>query len=92
MNTIITIYMYPIPSIDLNYLEDSAGGPDLPLALLPQTETITMLQMDSKLPVDMFENVLRMAVEGCKAIHQILLKEVENYTQGVIEARQAINT
>jgi exosome complex component RRP41 len=70
------------PILDLNYLEDSAGGPDLPVALLPSSEAITMVQMDSKVPIEMFEKVVKLAVEGCKAIHQILLQEVEKYTLG----------
>eukprot|EP00027_Filamoeba_sp_ATCC50430_P006856 CAMPEP_0168564390 /NCGR_PEP_ID=MMETSP0413-20121227/13222_1 /TAXON_ID=136452 /ORGANISM="Filamoeba nolandi, Strain NC-AS-23-1" /LENGTH=106 /DNA_ID=CAMNT_0008596063 /DNA_START=333 /DNA_END=649 /DNA_ORIENTATION=- len=49
------------PILDLNYLEDSAGGPDLPLAILPETSSVVMLQMDSKLPLDLFEKVLNLA-------------------------------
>ena len=68
----------------MNYIEDSAGGPDLPIAILPQSEKITMLQMDSKIPLDVFEKVIRLATEGCKAIHEIMLKEVEKYTYGLL--------
>ena len=68
-------------------MEDSAGGPDLPLAVLPQSGKITMLQMDSKLPIDMFEKVMRLAVEGCNAIYDIMVKEVESYTRGLLESR-----
>jgi len=73
-------YLEGTPILDLNYLEDSAGGPDLPLALLPRTGKITTLQMDSKLPTNMFEKVMELAVDGCKAVYDILSKEVENYT------------
>lgn len=27
-----------------------------------------MVQMDAKLPIDIFENVMQLAIEGCKAI------------------------
>lgn len=27
-----------------------------------------LVQMDSKLPIDIFENVMQLAVEGCKAV------------------------
>jgi exosome complex component RRP41 len=30
---------------DLNYVEDSAGGPDLTVALLPKAEKVTLLQV-----------------------------------------------
>lgn len=42
---------------DLNYLEDSGGCADVPIALLPASETVTTLQMDAKLNLDQFEKV-----------------------------------
>lgn len=72
---------------DLNYIEDSAGGPDLPVALLPNSNTISLLQMDSKLKVDSFENVLNAAVEGCKKIHTQLDQAVKQYTLQSVEKR-----
>ncbi len=41
-----------------------------------------MIQMDSKLPLDLFEKALRLAVEGCKAIYAVLIKAVQEYQQG----------
>ena len=35
------------------------------------------MQMDAKLPLDMFENVMQLAIEGCKAIAKEL-REVSN--------------
>ncbi|GAQ84546.1 3'-5'-exoribonuclease family protein [Klebsormidium nitens] len=61
-------YLNGTPLLDLNYVEDSAGGPDLTVALLPKAEKVTLLQMDSKLPLDTFEAVLGLAMDGCKAI------------------------
>jgi len=69
------------PILDLNYIEDSAGGPDLPVAILPKSGKVTMLQMDSKLQLDMFEKVLNLAIDGCKLIYEVLLKEVQKYAQ-----------
>jgi exosome complex component RRP41 len=80
-------YIEGTPILDLNYLEDSAGGPDLPLAILPQSGKITMLQMDSKLPLEVFEKVLQLAIEGCKAIYNIMLQEVENYSQTLLKCK-----
>lgn len=76
-DSIGTAYWY---SIDLNYVEDSAGGPDMPVAVLPQSGKIVMVQMDSKLPLELFEKVLDLAVEGANAIYQVLQREVERYT------------
>ena len=37
-----------------------------------------LLQMDSKLPIDIFENVMQLAIEGCKAIANYI-REVSTY-------------
>lgn len=80
------------PILDLNYVEDSAGGPDLPVAVLPQTGKIVMVQMDSKLPMDMFEKVLELAVAGCRAIYDVLVKEVQLYQQELAMSRGDLKT
>jgi len=54
--------------LDLNYLEDSAGGSDVTVGILAKMDKVTLLQMDAKLPIDTFENVMGLAIEGCKAI------------------------
>ena len=38
------------------------------------------MQMDAKLPLDIFENVMQLATEGCKAI----AKEIREVTISVI--------
>nr|BAD22331.1 putative exosome component 4 [Oryza sativa Japonica Group]BAD22495.1 putative exosome component 4 [Oryza sativa Japonica Group] len=55
-------------SADLNYIEDSAGGPDVTVGFLTKMDKVTLLQMDAKLPMDTFETVMDLAIEGCKAI------------------------
>ncbi|PIA49166.1 hypothetical protein AQUCO_01300197v1 [Aquilegia coerulea] len=61
-------YLNSTPLLDLNYIEDSAGGPDVTVGILSKLDKVTLLQMDAKLPMDIFENVMQLAVEGCKAI------------------------
>ncbi|KAG8066590.1 hypothetical protein GUJ93_ZPchr0004g40371 [Zizania palustris] len=61
-------YLCSIPLLDLNYIEDSAGGPDVTVGILAKMDKVTLLQMDAKLPMDTFENVMELAIEGCKAI------------------------
>ncbi len=43
------------PLLDLNALEDAGGGPDLAVALGPKTDTLLLVQMDNRLPVDTFQ-------------------------------------
>uniref|UniRef100_A0A2N9F4Z1 Uncharacterized protein n=1 Tax=Fagus sylvatica TaxID=28930 RepID=A0A2N9F4Z1_FAGSY len=74
-------YLNSTPLLDLNYVEDSAGGPDVTVGFLPKSDKVTLLQMDSKLPIDIFENVMQLAIEGCKAvakyIREILLENTK---------------
>ncbi|KAI3986592.1 hypothetical protein MKX01_014130 [Papaver californicum] len=61
-------YLNNTPLLALNYVEDSAGGPDVSVGILSKTHKVTLLQMDAKLPMETFETVMQLAVEGCKAI------------------------
>jgi hypothetical protein len=66
----LTIHIISCTS-DLNYIEDAAGGPDLPVAILPKSGSVISCQMDSKLPIDMFEKVLRLAIDGCNMLYKV---------------------
>jgi len=57
--------------LDLTDLEDKGGTADLPLAWMPNLNAITLLQMDGDLTTDEFEQVLNLAIEGCKQIHTL---------------------
>lgn len=70
-------YFSGTPVLDLNYLEDSAGGPNVPVSILASSRKVTTLQMDSKLSIDVFESVLRLAVVGCDIIHKVMLAAVK---------------
>ncbi|KAF3334759.1 exosome complex component RRP41 [Carex littledalei] len=65
-------YLCTTPLLDLNYAEDSAGGPDVTVGILAKMDKVTLLQMDAKLPLDTFENVMQLAIEGCKAVAQYI--------------------
>ena len=55
--------------LDLNDVEDKEGEADLPLALMPNLNAITLLQMDGDLAIDEFEQVLKLNIDGCKQIY-----------------------
>ncbi|KAK3194676.1 hypothetical protein Dsin_025986 [Dipteronia sinensis] len=61
-------YLNSTPLLDLNYIEDSAGGADVTVGILPTLDKVTLLQMDAKLSTNIFEDVMQLATEGCKAI------------------------
>lgn len=60
--------------LDLMDTEDKVGSADVPVALMPNLNAITLLQMDGTLSTEEFENAVNLALEGCKQIY-ILQKE-----------------
>ncbi|CAN6726226.1 unnamed protein product [Malus baccata var. baccata] len=82
-------YLNSTPLLDVNYVEDSAGGADVTLGIMPKLDKVTLLQMDAKLPLDIFENVMQLAIEGCKAvatyIREVLLENTKQleYRRGI---------
>ncbi|KAF6172135.1 hypothetical protein GIB67_029553 [Kingdonia uniflora] len=67
-----------IPMCDLvTSCKGSAGGTDGTVGILAKLDKVTPIQMDAKLPMDTFENVMQLTIEGCKAI--------ENYIREVIQ-------
>ncbi|GBG88023.1 hypothetical protein CBR_g46394 [Chara braunii] len=61
-------YLNGTPLIDMNSLEETGGGPDLTVGLQPKLDKVSLLQMDSRLPIDVFEKTFNLAMDGCKAI------------------------
>jgi len=57
--------------LDLNDYEDKGGDADMPLAYMSTASAITLLQMDGNLSGKEFEQVVNLALEGCKQISQI---------------------
>uniref|UniRef100_A0A2P2L8M4 Exosome complex component RRP41 isoform X2 n=1 Tax=Rhizophora mucronata TaxID=61149 RepID=A0A2P2L8M4_RHIMU len=82
-------YLNSTPLLDLNYVEDSAGGPDVTVGILPELDKVTLLQMDAKLPIDTLENVMQLAVEGCKAIANYI-REVLMENTKQLECRRGL--
>lgn len=57
--------------LDLNDVEDKMGEADVPLAIMPNKEAVTLLQMDGILTYEEFEQVVNLAVNGCKQIYKL---------------------
>jgi exosome complex component RRP41 len=49
--------------------EDKMGGADVPVALMPNLNAITLLQMDGTLTSEEFEKALNLALDGCRKIY-----------------------
>jgi exosome complex component RRP41 len=48
---------------------------------------VVMVQMDGRLPLELFDTVINAAVEGALQIHALLKEEVKQYTLGLAETR-----
>jgi exosome complex component RRP41 len=57
--------------LDLGDFEDKEGDADVPLAYMPKTEHVTLLQMDGILSQDDFNGCIDLAIEGCKQIYEV---------------------
>ncbi|MBX5328225.1 MAG: exosome complex exonuclease Rrp41 [Candidatus Bathyarchaeota archaeon] len=57
--------------LDLMDTEDKIGTADVPVALMPNLNAITLLQMDGILTLEEFEKAVNMAIEGCKKIYTL---------------------
>lgn len=62
--------------LDLSEIEDKEGEADLPVAIMPRTEEITLLQSDGNLTSEEFEKALNLALEGCKIISEVQKKAI----------------
>lgn len=56
--------------LDLSEEEDKDGEADLPVAIMPRSGEITLLQMDGHLTTGEFDKALGLAIEGCKTINE----------------------
>jgi exosome complex component RRP41 len=57
--------------LDLFDAEDKLGAADVPLAIMPNLNAVTLLQMDGILTPEEFETAVNMATEGCRKIYTL---------------------
>jgi exosome complex component RRP41 len=60
--------------LDLFDIEDNYGEADLPVALIPKNNRITLLQMDGNFTKKEFEKALDLAIKGCMQIYELQKK------------------
>ncbi len=56
--------------LDLNKDEDNYGESDVPVAIMPLKNDITLLQMDGYLTREEFIEAVKLAIKGAKAVYQ----------------------
>jgi len=57
--------------LDLMDTEDKLGVADVPVALMPNLNAMTLLQMDGILTLEEFEKAVNLALEGCTKIYSM---------------------
>ncbi len=57
--------------LDLSDVEDKKGEADLPVAFMPKSNVVTLLQMDGSLSDDEFNQALDMSIDACKKIYDM---------------------
>lgn len=75
------------PLLDLNFAEEGAGGANMPLAILPSTGAVAMMQLDSRVSASDFARLMELATRGCRAVHDILMNEVKEHTLNLFCSR-----
>ncbi|CAM9403889.1 unnamed protein product, partial [Chrysoparadoxa australica] len=65
--------------LDLNHQEQRFDGPYLPVAILPRSEQIVLAKMQSRFALELYEELLKAAVEGCQEVYKIIKAEVREH-------------
>lgn len=57
--------------LDINDVEDKYGSGDMPLAIMPRKNEITLLQLDGIFSPEEFERSLELAQQGCRQLYEL---------------------
>ncbi|MEM3536604.1 MAG: exosome complex exonuclease Rrp41 [Candidatus Bathyarchaeia archaeon] len=74
--------------LDLMDTEDKMGAADVPTALMPNLNVITLLQMDGTLTLEEFEQAVNLALDGCRRIYALQKEALRNKYVSVKEAEE----
>lgn len=75
--------------VDLNRREESGGTVYLPAAILPQRGTVVLAQCEARLPdFDTVEHILEAAMDGCRAVFEIMQAAVKERATTTLAARK----
>lgn len=68
--------------LDLNKEEDNFGEADVPMAILPRTKEIALLQMDGDMSYDELKTAMDMAMEAAQTIYKMQIEALKKkYTE-----------
>lgn len=67
---------HSLAMIDINSFERGRGSPELTVGILPSDTQIIVLELSNLIHLLYLDDVIRVAIEGCKKIHQIMERAV----------------
>ena len=82
-------YIHDRVLVDVNN-QESGGGSELIMAILPKSEEIVLLEMAQRFHVDHLPKVMEAALDGCKQINEILEKVVRRHLISVSASIQEL--
>jgi len=74
--------------LDLMDTEDKKGGADVPVALMPNLNAVTLLQMDGILTFEEFEKAVNLALKGCREIYTMQKEALKAKYESVKEVEK----
>jgi len=74
--------------LDLMDTEDKKGGADVPVALMPNLNAVTLLQMDGILTFEEFEKAVNLALKGCRKIYTMQKEALKAKYESVKEVEE----
>ena len=57
--------------LDLSDVEDKKGEADLPVAFMPKSNVVTLLQMDGSLTEEEFVQAMKISTDACRKIYEM---------------------
>jgi len=71
--------------LDLTMLEEN-DIPHVTVAMMPRTGKVTLVTMETRLHVDRFEEILKLAIDAGKVIHKEMKSAVRHRTDALVTA------
>jgi exosome complex component RRP41 len=71
--------------LDLTLLEEN-DIPNVTVAMMPKTSKVTLVTMETRLHVDRFGEIFRLACDAGKVIHKEMKSAVRTRTEALVEA------
>jgi exosome complex component RRP41 len=77
--------------LDLSDIEDKEGEADMPVAVMPNLNTITLLQLDGVLTHEEFKRGIDLALSGCRKLYEAQRKALmERYFKGGLNQQEEV--